>query len=243
MRLLEQAYFHTGNSGITVEVQKDKNEYFLTITHGAHGHRSQFRTPILDETQAEVMAGIFARTTTAMIEDREAGTLQESPVAGSRRRPDGVRNGVRYDPEYREYVLDQYSTQTVLIGYQVTDATTNKFIRYDLFWDDWIVSMGEGSCETGEPPYTKEQVGKRLIRNSVYKKIGDKYKITTEETFWKDFHRIQTLVLNDPKKLLPEYENVHAISVKENRPDSYSDTSYHTEKPNLRTGRAKDTLE
>ncbi len=254
MRLLEQAYFHTGNSGITIEIQKDKDRYFLIINHGAFGHNSEFRTPILNEGQAGIMRDIFDRTSEMMISDREAGKLEKHATGSTTRRLDGVRKGLRYDPLYREYVMDQYSTISMIVGYRVTDATTKKFIRHELFSDDWRAQGGGGSCG-GEPSYTPEQVRKRVVRNPKYKNPGDKPYLFTDEELFPDLFAVTNSKWN-PGQTVLEYENAYPIKatdddplyepdrevIKESGPDAYAEAGEDTDEPDTVSPTDENTL-
>ena len=141
--LLEQAYFHTGNSGITVEIHENSDrsgmrDYSLTVRHGAFGYGSEFTTPIMGSDYATVLSQMMARTAATISNAERDRKIHQNHSQGSIEQINMVRDGQRWNPIYESYVTSQWGTTRYLIGYSINDANSGDLVRIEM--KTWVVS-------------------------------------------------------------------------------------------------------
>ncbi len=164
IRLIEEAYVSTGNSGIGIKVHEHQSSsglnYTLTIHHGAFGHHSEFSTPIINLDHVRAMAEILTRTMVLMSQKSQDLDKYDS----SRRVYNEVQQGLRFHPIYEEYIENEWGTNAYHVGNRVTDANTGEFIREDLF--EFFRENGGSSCSGGGTPmYSKDDIGRMLTQD------------------------------------------------------------------------------
>lgn len=162
--LLEEAYLSTGNSGVQIKIYKQKDtrdhKYFLNISHGAFGHRTEVTTPLINVDHARGISEMLARVANRMEQDRVWDHDE------SREFHNNVRDGHRYNPIYREYVTGTHSSTRYICGYEVCDVQTGVRIRDEMF-DHLLEHSCSGAGSTCEPLYKKEDIGRPIVNGHI----------------------------------------------------------------------------
>lgn len=183
--VVERGYFHTGNSGISISMVEESENYdwdeqdrswynhYLEIRHSAFGAGTSVRTPIAGPTMCDYYITAFTRLRDRMLAD----PLYRLPTVFERYNHPGlpdldnrkkrsddnyrivdIENGLRREEVWsEEIVVDEYSTETRLMGHNYVDPKTEKFVKFVPFEGE--VVTGSGSCGGG-PVYFKEAIGK-----------------------------------------------------------------------------------
>jgi hypothetical protein len=183
--VVERGYFHTGNSGISISMVEESENYdwdeqdrswynhYLEIRHSAFGAGTSVRTPIAGPTMCDYYITAFTRLRDRMLADPlyRLPTVFERynhpglPDLDSRKKRSDdnyrivdIENGLRREEVWSdEIVVDEYSTETRLMGHNYVDPKTEKFVKFVPFEGE--VVTGSSGCG-GSPVYFKEAIGK-----------------------------------------------------------------------------------
>lgn len=174
-KLLEELYFDSGNSGMSLRtVKKTKSyeghdgksrttiNYHMEYSHGAFGERTVVNIPLGNPKMARYIAEAILRTASTM-EKEGSDIWKYSPFRTDERYVFAVKDGLRKRSVYRvEMVSGPNSTSSDLLGIEWLDDT-GRYVYHEEYNDS---SHGHGMCavqECGEPDlFQPHEVGKSL---------------------------------------------------------------------------------
>ena len=177
----EEAYFHSGNSGVTfrlterqldwtksspseeikAEVERSEFEYRFEVTHGAFGENSRMSFP-LSPCMVDFLIGAFTNLKQRMEEvpARETAFERNTSPLRSLHFTNGLKVEQVYGPEV---VTDPYSSASYFLGTRLLDPMSGAevaFIPFDGEGEQEGRFSGGCSDASGTPLYREEDIGK-----------------------------------------------------------------------------------
>ena len=179
-RLMEEAYFHVSNGGMTVRTNQrthqdeDRKYHYHTmnIRMGSFGVSGEFEFPILSSKHAEAFIEILNAMRIRMEGQEIEGQYGYSYLSNKDAwGPDCiyVRNGIATEYIHEERVTSQWGSDTSRIGEKRLDGKTKKLIEVIMYPEGdprRKEVSGSGSCG-GEPMYEKSDIGKLIVKGRV----------------------------------------------------------------------------
>lgn len=173
-KVAESAYFHTGNSGVTISMKEittthteydTRRNYRLEVKHGAHGAYSSFDAPLGSVHMVDWMIDALTR-----LRDRMGAHGFDAEYAfeyAQRGKADDyvtIRDGLRREDVWRETVTSVWGTESRVVAYQYFDGDTLVMTEPA----SSTRTMGSECCGTnGTPRYKPEDIGKEVVNGKV----------------------------------------------------------------------------
>lgn len=165
---IEEAYFHTGNSGLTARIIEHTSEgrasdriyysHHLEIVHGAMGHSTSISSPILSREMISIYIDMLARARDrmdALPQYRDAHRIRTEDAHRAIR----VRNGCKLEEVWSPEIIDsEWSTSSHFLGHNL--RKNGEIVAFEPYQGKEI-ARGSGSCgNSGKPTYRFSDIGK-----------------------------------------------------------------------------------
>jgi hypothetical protein len=137
---IEAAYFHTGNSGVTVSIDRSEKinragdhvdeDYRLKVVHSAHGASTEVSFPLGSDHMVDYLIEALTRVREKMIKGEFKGNL--AFMYGREPCVDAyvtVINGLRREPVFESHEQDG-STVTRIVAFKFYDG--DRYVRTEL---------------------------------------------------------------------------------------------------------------
>ncbi len=196
-RKIEELYFHTGNSGLTVRILETKTQYAspeeleseqvlsysgdvnykhkLEFIHGASGHSSTLSVPLLHPEMVDFQIEMLTRLRARMDNLEAYKPFYHSPHKPDFSRVVQCKDGLELREVWsEEIVTSQNSSSTMLLGFDLLDA--GRRVGFEPYAGP---EKTRGSASSGSygPLYSLEDIGKPVaqvqkLERSPFEQIG-----------------------------------------------------------------------